>query len=312
MKTIVVLGGTGFVGSHVAPRLVARGHRVIVLSRNRELRRDLTVLPHSRVFSCNVYDRAALAARLAGADAALNLVGILNERGNSGAGFARAHVELTQTLIAACGAAGVKRLVQMSALNAGQGASHYLKTRGRAEDAVRGSALAWTITRPSVIFGPGDGLFCRFAKLLKLMPVLPLARATARFAPVYVGDVADALVRALEDPCTAGRVYELGGPDVMTLAEIVRYTRDCLGLKRAIVPLPDLLGRMQALACDFVPGKPFSSDNFRSLLLDSVPREDGLDALGIAKTPVAALVPAVLTHDDRQAQLDRLRQRREV
>ena len=291
---LVVLGGTGFVGRHLVPRLHAAGHRIDVLSRNRERHRELGVLPRVRVRSVDVYDAAALADALRGADAAINLVGILNERGRDGSGFRRAHVALTRTLLDACARAGVTRLLQMSALRAGAGSSHYLRTRGEAEALVRASATAWTLFRPSVIFGPGDGLYFRFAALLRLAPLLPLARATARFAPVYVGDVVEAMQRSLASAASIGAVYELGGPQRMSLAEIVRDTARWCGLHRAVLPLPDTLGRLQAALMDFVPGKPFSSDNFRSLQLDSVPEEDGLAALGIVPTPAAAVMPGLL------------------
>ena len=309
-QRIVILGGTGFVGRHLASRLEADGHAVRVLSRNRDAKRDVAVLPAVDVANCNVYDRPALERAFAGADAVVNLVGILNEAGFSGRGFRRAHVELTQLVVDAARNARVPRILQMSALNAGRGDSHYLRTRGEAEAVVERSGLRWTIFRPSVIFGPEDGLFFRFASLLRLMPVLPLARARTRFAPVFVGDVAEAFARAIADRGTVSRHYELGGPRVMTLGEIVRYARDVLGLKRAIVPLPDFLGRLQALAMDVVPGKPFSSDNFRSLALDSVPHDDGLAALGITKTPVEAVVPALLGANNRQHRLDAFRRRR--
>jgi NADH dehydrogenase len=309
-RNIVILGGTGFVGRHLVPRLTAQGHRVTVLSRNREKHPELRVLPHARVLNARVYDCEELARHLQGADVAINLVGILNERGRSGAGFRRAHVELTATLIRACREAGVRRLLQMSALNAGLGRSHYLRTRGEAEALVKDSGLHWTLFQPSVIFGHGDGLFTRFATLLRLSPVLPLARAGARFAPVFVGDVCQGFVRAVAERETIARTYPMGGPEVMTLAEIVRYTARHLGLKRLIVPLPDLLGRLQALAFDFVPGKPFSTDNYLSLLLDSVPQEDGLKALGITPTPVAAIVPAYLRGLSRQTRLDGYRRYR--
>lgn len=291
---LVVLGGTGFVGRHLVPRLHAAGHRIDVLSRNRERHRELGVLPRVRVRSVDVYDAAALADALCGADAAINLIGILNERGRDGSGFRRAHVDLTRTLLDACARAGVTRLLQMSALRAGEGSSHYLRTRGEAEALVRASATAWTLFRPSVIFGPGDGLYFRFAALLRLAPLLPLARATARFAPVYVGDVVEAMQRSLASAASIGAVYELGGPQRMSLAEIVRDTARWCGLHRAVLPLPDALGRLQAALMDFVPGKPFSSDNFRSLQLDSVPEEDGLAALGIVPTPAAAVMPGLL------------------
>lgn len=304
---IVVLGGTGFVGSHLVARLVALGHRVTVPSRNRNIRRELQVLPRAQVDSCDVHDVDALARRLAGADAAINLVGILNEPGRNGAGFDRAHVQFTRNLLAACAQAGVSRLLQMSALNAGRGRSHYLRTRGEAEAAVREAKLDWTIFQPSVIFGPGDGLFARFQALLKVAPVLPLARARAKFAPVYVGDVVEAMVRALSDSATHGQCYELYGPQVLTLAEIVRYTAREAGLRRWVLPLPDALGRLQALAFDFVPGKPFSTDNYLSLCMDSVGGIDGLYQLGIAKTPIDAIIPALLRASGKQERLDRYR-----
>ena len=304
---VTVLGGTGFVGSRLVPRLHADGHRIDVLSRNREARRELGVLPRVRVVNCDVHDRHALTRALEGADAAVNLVGILNERGNDGSGFHKAHVELADALVAACKAAGVGRLLQMSALRAGEGASHYLRTRGEAEARVRSSSLAWTIFRPSVIFGPGDGLFFRFADLLRIAPVLPIARAGARFAPVHVGDVAEAFARALAHRHSIGETYELVGPRVVTLREIVRWTAELVGLRRAVIGLPDVLGAVQARVGEWLPGKPISRDNFRSLQLDSTSEKDGLGRLGIVATPMELVVPAMLGADPHEAALARMR-----
>jgi NADH dehydrogenase len=310
-QKIVVLGGTGFVGSHLIPRLATQGLAVTVLSRNRERHRELSVLPTVRVLSADVYDPKVLTAHFKGADAVINLVGILNEPGFDGSGFRRAHVELTRLAIEAMKAAGVPRLLQMSSLRAGEGESWYLKTRGEAEAAVKESGLDWTIFRPSVIFGRGDGLFNRFATLLKLALVMPLARANARFAPVYVGDVCTAFERALVDRATIGQTYELGGPDTVTLREVVEMTRDALGLSRLVVGLPDPIGKLQAAVFGLVPGKPLSLDNFRSLLLDSVPRHDGLAELGIRPTPMIAIVPRMLRGEDgKQDELDAYRRSR--
>jgi uncharacterized protein YbjT (DUF2867 family) len=306
-RHIVVLGGTGFVGSHLVPALARSGWQVSVASRNAERLRALAVLPGVRIVSADVHDRAALMQLLRGADAAINLVGILNEPGRKGAGFRRAHVDLTGALVGACKEAGVSRLLQMSSLNAGRGNSHYLLSRGEAEQRVRASGLDWTIFQPSVIFGPGDGLFFRFAALLALSPLLPLAKPGAKFAPVYVLDVVKAFLRALEDRSTIGRTYEIYGPAVMTLREIVAYTARHRGLRRLIIGLPDPLGRLQAALFDFVPGKPFSSDNWKSLQIDSVGGIDGLYQLGIDKTPVDAVMPALLSGSPRQARLDRCR-----
>ncbi len=311
MKHVVITGGTGFVGRHLIAKLRARGWRVTVPSRNRQAHRELTVMPDVRVVSCDVHDKDALARLMAGADAVVNLVGILNESGFDGAGFRRAHVEFTRQVIAAMRAAGVPRLVQMSALNSGLGQSHYLKSRCEADAFVREGAVRWTIVQPSVIFGPGDGLFFRFAQLLRLpAPVMPLARAGTRFAPVYVEDVAEAIARCLDDDATVGRTYQLFGPRVMTLAEIVRYTRDLLGLSRWVVGLPDALGALQAAVLGLVPGKPFSLDNYRSLALDSVGTQSGLEALGIAPTDIDTVMPRLLRGEDKQAELDRYRARR--
>lgn len=305
---LVVLGGTGFVGRHLVARLAADGHAITLLSRNLGVHHERLLPPGVVLREVDVYDPDALRHAFAGADAVVNLVGILNEKGDNGRGFRRAHVELTKLVLAAMQLAGVRRLLQMSSLNAGRGHSHYLKSRGEAEAAVKASGLDWTIFEPSVIFGPGDGLFCRFAALIRHAPLLPLARAGARFAPVYVGDVVEAMVRCLHDRRSRGEVYELYGPDVFTMAEIVRMTARQCGLRRFVLPLPDALGRLQGLVFDFVPGKPFSSDNFRSLLTDSVGGIDGLHRLGITPTRVAAKLPEILGHTaDRQARYARFR-----
>ncbi len=301
-QQLVILGGTGFVGSHLVPRLVADGHRIVLLSRNREQHRELGVLPGVSVRSASVYDDDALRRHLAGADAVINLVGILNPRGRHT--FQRAHVELTRRLIAACHASDVPRLHQMSSLKAGQGLSHYLKTRGEAEALVQASALDWTIYQPSVIFGAGDGLVSRFAALLRRTPLLPLARAQARMAPTFVGDVAEAIARCVgSDKLGQRRSFELYGPEVLTLDEIVRKIRAAAGLRTPIIALPDSLGRLQAQFAELLPGKPFSLDNFRSLRTDSVGKTDGYAALGIVPQPFSAWLPVLLNEPPRQRRL---------
>lgn len=305
-QRLVILGGTGFVGHHLLPRLAADGHQLCVLSRNRERHRDIAVMAHTRVVSTHVYDRRALAAQLQGADAVINLVGILNQGG--GQSFQRAHVELTRTLIAAAGDAGVVRLHQMSSLKAGEGRSGYLRSRGEALQLVRDSGLAWTVYQPSTIFGPGDGLVSRFATLLKQAPLLPLPRPQARMAPVYVGDVVEAIARCVNDPhASLGRCFELYGPDTLALIDIVRMIRDAAGLHRPVIGVPDALGALQARIAGLLPGKPFSYDNFLSLLTDSVGSEDGLAALGIVPHRFAPMLPRLLGGDERQQRLDHYR-----
>ena len=304
-RRYVVLGGTGFIGSHLLAALADTGCKVTVLSRNRERQRAVSVLPNVRTVSVDVYDRAVLEKHLAGHDAVINLVGILNETG--GASFTHAHVDLTATVIAACRQVGIRRIHQMSSLNAGNRASKYLKTRGEAEAQVRNSGMDWTIYRPSVVYGPNDGLVFRFLKLLQMSPVLPLAQPHAKFAPVYVGDVAAALEHCLADRASAGRIFELYGPDTLELVQMVRMIRDGAGLRRSVLPLPGVLGRLQAYAAELIPGKPFSRDNFNSLGVDSVGDKDGLGELGIAPRRFAAMLPQLLGRFSHARRLDRAR-----
>ena len=291
-KRYVVLGGTGFIGGNLLAALAGDGHRITVLSRNRERQRAINVLPNVRTISTDVYDRASLERHVAGHDAAINLVGILNETG--AATFTHAHVDLTATLIAACRQAGVRRIHLMSSLNAGNRASKYLKTRGEAEAQVRNSGMDWTIYRPSVVYGEGDGLVFRFLKLLRASPALPLAQPHAKFQPVFVGDVAAAIRHCLNDRASIGRIHELHGPDTLELITLVRMIRDAAGLRRAVLPLPHSLGRLQAIAAELIPGKPFSRDNFDSLGVDSVGSRDGFAELGITPRRFAAMLPVLL------------------
>jgi NADH dehydrogenase len=291
-RTIAILGGSGFVGRALVARLLADGHRVRVLSRSDDTRaRTPSAAEH---LVGDVYAAGFLREAFAGCDAVINLVGILNERGDDGRGFRKVYVELAESVLAAMRDTGVRRLLQMSALHAGDGESHYLKARGEAETLVRASGLDWTLLRPSVIAGPGDGLFCRFAQLLRFAPGLPLGRADARFQPVWVGDVAAAFARSLADDATIGRSYELVGPEVMTLGEIVHLTANTKGWSRFVLPLPDLFGRLQAEVGEHLPGKPISRDNWRSLQRDSVSADNGLPKLGIAPTDVRAKLPEIL------------------
>ena len=305
-QKIVILGGTGFVGSSLVPRLAADGHHIVMLSRNREQHRALAVLPQVVIRSADVYDDETLRKEFAGADAVINLVGILNASGPHS--FQRAHVELTRRVITACHASGIERLHQMSSLKAGQGLSQYLKTRGEAESLVKASSLAWTIYQPSVIFGPGDGLVTRFAALLKRLPVFPLARAKSRMAPTYVGDVAEAIARCVgSDKLGQRRTLELYGPEVLTLGEIVRKISDAAGLNRSIISLPDSLGRLQAQVAGLLPGKPFSLDNFLSLRTDSVGKVDGYAALGIVPQPFTPWLPRLIHGEPLQNRLNQAR-----
>jgi NADH dehydrogenase len=295
-----VLGGSGFVGTHVCSALARDGWQITVPTRDPARARHLAPVPSLKLVPADVHDPRVLAALVAGRTAVVNLVGILNERGSGGSGFARAHVDLVRNLVEACRRGRVERLVHISSLGAdADGApSHYLRSKGRGERIVRdecGDDLAWTILQPSVIFGPGDDFLNRFARLLRAVPLaLPLARPGARFAPGWVGDVVAAIQRALVDERVAHETYELCGPERMTLREIVCRVRDRLNLARAVIGIPDFAARLQAAVCDFVPGKPFSTDNYRSLLVDSVCKVNGLARLGIRPQPLDAVLPTYL------------------
>ncbi|HXS26490.1 MAG TPA: complex I NDUFA9 subunit family protein [Steroidobacteraceae bacterium] len=294
---ICVLGGTGFVGTEIVSQLASAGHWIRVPTRAPARGQHLSVLPTVEIVAADVHDRRVLAGLLADMDAAVNLVGILNE--SRRARFRDVHPGLAAKLIEEARTARVPRLLHMSAAGADakQAPSKYLRSKGQAEALVRaaGSSLAVTIFRPSVIFGPGDSLTQRFAKLLRLAGGwMPLARASARFAPVYVGDVARAFARALGGRSTSGRTYELCGPDVLTLEQIVRASAAAAGTPCRIVRLPDILGRFQGLALGLLPGKPFTLDNFRSLTIDSLCAEDGLRALELEPRRLAAVMPTYL------------------
>jgi NADH dehydrogenase len=288
------------VGTHLCAALARDGWRISVPTRDPVRAQHLAPIPSLKLVPADIHEPRTLAVLLAGQQAAINLVGILNERGRSGSGFARAHVELVRKIVDACRHERVERLVHLSALNADadNGASHYLRSKGRGERVVReecGDDLAWTILAPSVIFGPRDDFVNRFARLLRAIPLaLPLARPGARFAPVWVGDVVAVIQRALVDDRVARERYELCGPEQLTLREIVCRVRDRLGLARAVVGIPDFAARLQAAVFDFVPGKPFSTDNYRSLLVDSVCKVNGLARLGIRPQPMGAILPGYL------------------
>lgn len=297
--TICILGGTGFVGRHLAARLANDGHRLKVLTRHRERHRDLLVLPRLILVEADVHDPKILAAELEGCEVAVNLVGILNERGHDGRGFYRAHVALPRTLVQVCREKGVKRLLHMSALgaDAAYGRSHYQRTKGEGENTVHAAQdLQVTSFRPSVIFGPDDAFFNRFTRMLKITPYwFPLACAGSRLQPVFVGDVVEAFARSLERQSTVGKRLELCGPKVYSLEELVEFAATTLRLRRRVVALSDGMSRLQAKLLEYLPGKPFSWDNYLTLQTDNVCHESFPEELGIVPAAVEDVVPRYLT-----------------
>lgn len=317
--SLLVIGGSGFIGSHLVAQLSARDYRVLVPTRHEESARHLLVLPNVDIAVADVHDEAQLHKLMEEVDAVINLVGILHGKpappgAPYGADFARAHVELPKKIVAACAATGVTRLLHMSALGADrQAPSMYLRSKADGEAAVRANpAVGVTIFRPSVVFGEGDNFLNMFASLQKMLPVIPLGGADARFQPVFVGDVATAYIHALENDHAIGHVYELAGPKVYTLRELVRLAGEISGHPHPVVGLPPMLARLQAWFLEHAPGGPIMSrDNLDSMRVDNVARQPIAPELGITPTPLEAVVPGYLARNVNRVDLYRGKGHRE-
>lgn len=310
IQSLCILGGSGFVGRHIANRLANRPIRLRVPTKRRENSRHLLPIPNLKLVECDIHDPAALTQALQGMDAVINLVGVLNE-GRGRRSFQAAHAELPARVAAACREAGVHRLLHMSALGAAPDApSRYLQTKAEGERAVmaaHGEELAVTVFRPSVIFGPEDSFLNRFATMLKLAPVLPLPTPDARFKPVYVGDVADAFIHSLGEHDTFGETYELCGPEVYSLRELVEYCARLLNVRRRIIGLPDSLSRLQARVLQHAPGQPYTMENYLSSQVDNVCSDDGLQRLGLPATGLDTIAPGYLGGRRERARYDQFR-----
>ena len=308
LEKVCILGGSGFVGRGICAELARRGVAVRVMVRRRERARHLLVFPKLELVEGNCRFAPDLAGAFAGCDAVINLVGILHPSREST--FEQVHAELPTLVARVCRERGVPRFLHMSSLGASRDApSEYLRTKGRGEEAAHAdTGAATTSFRPSVIFGPGDQLFNRFAGLLRMIPfVLPLAKADARLQPVYVADVATAMCAALDDRSTFGKRYDLGGPEVMTLERVVRYTAEVLGLRRIIVPLGDGVATVQARVLERLPGKLLTEDNLRSLEVDSVTARNGFEDFGLSPARVESIVPGYLGEHGRPGRNQRFR-----
>ncbi|BAO83945.1 predicted nucleoside-diphosphate-sugar epimerase [Serpentinimonas maccroryi] len=292
MKNVLVLGGTGFVGRHLCEHLNRAGIRATVPTRRLNNAQAVQMLPLVQPLEADVHDAAALARLLPGHDAVVNLIAVLH---GSRARFEQVHVELPRRLAAAMQASGVRRLVHVSALGASaSGPSEYQRSKAAGEAVLQAAGLELTILRPSVIFGAEDRFLNLFASLQKLFPLMPLAGSQARLQPVWVGDVARALLHCLLHPATSGQIIECAGPETFSLADLVRLAGRLSGHPRPVLPLPRALGYAQALLMQLLPGEPLlSADNLRSLEVDNVASGQlpDLRALGIepqALEPLAA------------------------
>jgi len=316
MNKILVIGGAGFIGRHIVARLVGKGLRVTVPTRHRARARHLILLPTVDVVESDVGSDDALDALMRDHDAVINLVGILQgSRGTPyGREFARAHVELPKRIVAGCTRQGIGRYLHMSALGADpKGPSMYQRSKGDGEAAVRASSLDWTIFQPSVVFGPEDRFLNTFATLARFFPVLPIGGADVRFQPVWIGDVAQAFVNALDNRDTYRKTYELVGPRVYTLRELVQFAAAASGHPRPVLALPDGIARLQARMMELAPGEPLMSrDNLDSMKVDNIASQQPYvpaPELGITPTAMEAEAPHYLAGQTVRTRLHAFRAR---
>jgi NADH dehydrogenase len=303
LDSVLVLGGSGFIGRHLVAALVRRGMRVTVPARRRERAKHLILLPTVDVIEADV-NRPGVLERLArGQDALINLVGALH------GDFARAHVELPLAAVSACRAAGVKRLVHVSALGAASDApSEYQRTKAKGEQAVLDAEdLEVTVFRPSVIYGPEDKFLNRFAFMSRFLAVLAVPCPQARFQPVYVGDVAQAMATSLDDTETHGKRYDLGGPREYTLKELVELVCVFTHRRRLVIGLPDRLSYLQAWALEMLPGPLMTRDNYRSMRVPNTTNAEF--PFGITPQALEAVAPAYLTPSGPRERYPQLRWR---
>jgi uncharacterized protein YbjT (DUF2867 family) len=310
IKNVLIIGGSGFVGTAVANRLAKLDINVTVPTRRRERTKALIALPNVSMVQANVHDLEQLAKLMVGQDAVINLVGILHG-GDLTAPysrkFAEAHVELPKKIVAAAKAAGISRLLHMSALKASADApSEYLRSKADGEAAVKAAGLDLTIFRPSVMFGVGDSFLSTFAKLLKLLPRFYVGYGQARFQPVFVGDVAEVIVRSLLDSNAVGQTYELVGTKVYTLRQIIEYVNEVTGARTTIKDLPEFWALLQAGLLSLLPNPMLSPDNLRSMEVDSV-APDAVMPYGIVPAPLEAIAPTYLLGVAIKRNLDRFR-----
>jgi len=295
---VLLVGGSGFVGSAVAATLVADGWWVRIPTRRRMHARHLALLPTADILEADVFEPKTLDRLLDGVDAVINLVGVLHSRSGLpyGPAFDKAHVQLPRLIGEACRREGVRRVVHVSALGADiNGPSEYQRSKAAGEAALRNirPELDWTILRPSVIFGEGDRFLNLFARLARLAPVMPLGSAHARFQPVWVDDVAEVVSRCLQRSDSIRQTLEVAGPSLCSLADLVRYAGRQVGCNPVIVPLPEGMAMLQARLLERLPNPMMSRDNVRSMRVDNIAQGTPLP-FGMRPHAMEEVVPAYL------------------
>ena len=309
---ICIIGGTGFVGTYLITKLVGQGHSIKVITRRPERHRHLRSLPTVKMVAIDFFGNKTLERQIDTYDVVINLAGVLNPEGKNS--FALVHEKVAIRIAEATKTVGTPRLLHMSALNADeQASSEYLRSKGRAQQAVLAiEGINTTVFSPSVIFGAGDSFFNRFAQLLNIMPgYFPLTCANARFAPVYVGDVADAFINSIHNSETYGKNYDLCGPESFSLKELVRYTAKQMNSHCAVIPLNNFFSKPLAMFMGLFPGAPITLDNYNSMLIDSVctnaVRNETAKELNLELHSIDSIVPHYLAGQDFAGQMDSLR-----
>tara|TARA_B100001250_G_C19741884_1_gene763450 strand:+ start:69 stop:956 length:888 start_codon:yes stop_codon:yes gene_type:complete len=276
---ITILGGTGFVGMSIINSLAKTEDNITVITRNREKNKKILVYPRVKLIEGDIHDAEALSSYTKNTDVIVNLVGILNEKGHSGKGFRKTHSELARNILNVCKSNNINRILHVSALNANsKGNSHYLRTKGEAESYLMTYGKRFsnvTIFKPSVIFGKNDSFILRFSNLLNFMPyIFPLACHEVKFAPIYVEELSEFIVNSINNTKSFNKIYNLCGPKIYTLKEILELIISVKKRKIKVIPLSKKLSKLKAVIMEFIPGKPFSVDNFNSCQTDSVCNSD--------------------------------------
>lgn len=308
IKQVCVIGGAGFVGSSIVRKLDEAGYQVKVLTRHRERAKHLILLPHVQVQTCNVNDDVALIDCLKGCHAVINLVGILHETNNST--FDSVHHQLPMRIAQHCQDLGIKRLVHMSALQSSETApSQYLRSKARGEAALSifHRTIDITIFKPSVIFGRGDSFLNLFASLIKVLPIIFLAKPEAKFQPIWVEDVATIFVNSLQNDETYAKSYDLAGPTVYSMRELVQKVMQVLNITRPIIGLSDKLSMMQAWMMEWLPVKLITRDNVRSMEVDSIATEPMACEIALPLTPIEAVMPEYIMNKTPRGAYDQFR-----